>query len=282
MDIPAGVPAHLRAEAFFLDTPGGQRFCLYHAPVGECRGALVYVHPFAEEMNRSRRMAALGARALAARGIGVLLLDLHGCGDSAGDFGDASWDGWLRDLAFGRAWIESRLGRTAGLWGLRVGALLAVAHAQTAAVAPERLLLWQPVTNGSGYLNGFLRLRLAGELLAGGSDSGGTEALREALGAGEAIEIAGYLLNPQLAAGLDAADARALGPRCPITWLEVMPAAGRALPPAAVRVADTWRLQGSRVEVVQVEGPQFWTAPETIDCPALVAATLASLETPHD
>ena len=274
-------PGHAHADAFFLDTPDGARFCMYHAPQGECRGALVYVHPFAEEMNRSRRMAALGARALAARGIGVLLLDLHGCGDSADDFGDATWDGWLRDIAQGRAWIEERLGRTAGLWGLRVGALLAVMHAQKAAVAPERLLLWQPVTNGSGYLNGFLRLRLAGELLAGGSDSGGTEALREALAADESLEIAGYTLNPQLAAGLDAADARARGPRCPIAWYEVTATAGRPLPPAAVRVADTWRLQGSQVDLRQVEGAQFWTAPETVDCPALIDATLAGLEK-HD
>jgi exosortase A-associated hydrolase 2 len=274
------LPAHPSADAFFLDTSDGPRFGLYHAPRGACRGALVYVHPFAEEMNRSRRMAALGARALAAQGYGVLLLDLHGCGDSGGDFGDATWDGWLRDIACARAWIEERLGRTAGLWGLRVGALLAVAHAQTAPLAPERLLLWQPVTNGSGYLNGFLRLRLAGELLAGGSDSGGTDALREALLAGESLEIAGYRLNPQLAAGLDAADARALGPRCPIHWFEVMAADGRPLPPAAVRVADTWRLQGSRVEVRQVAGPQFWSAPETVDCPALIDATLACLENP--
>ena len=273
-------PAHAHADAFFLDTLGGARFCMYHAPIGPCRGALVYIHPFAEEMNRSRRMAALGARALAAQGFGVLLLDLHGCGDSAGDFGDATWDGWLRDIACARAWIEERLERTAGLWGLRVGALLAVLHAQRAPVAPERLLLWQPVTNGSGYLNGFLRLRLAGELLAGGSDSGGTEALREALGAGEPLEIAGYTLNPQRAAGLDAADARALGPRCPIHWFEVIAAAARPLPPAAVRVADTWRLQGSRVDVHPVQGPQFWTAPETIDCPALLDATLACLESP--
>ena len=80
-------PGHAPADAFFLDTADGPRFCLYHAPVGECRGALVYIHPFAEEMNRSRRMAALQARALTAQGFGVLLLDLHGCGDSGGDFG---------------------------------------------------------------------------------------------------------------------------------------------------------------------------------------------------
>ena len=273
-------PGHPNATPFFLDTPDGARFCIYHAPVGECRGALVYVHPFAEEMNRSRRMAALGARALAARGHGVLLLDLHGCGDSMGDFGDASWDGWLRDIAAARAWIEARLERTAGLWGLRVGALLAVQHAQRAPVAPERLLLWQPVTVGAGYLNGFLRLRLAGELLSGGSDKGGTEALRQTLAAGESLEIGGYTLNPQLAAGLDAADARALAPRCAIDWLEVAASAGRPPPPAAVNVATTWQMQGSRVDLRMVEGPQFWSAPETVDCPALIAATLACLESP--
>lgn len=272
-------PGHPGAAPFFLDTPDGARFCIYHAPAGACCGALLYVHPFAEEMNRSRRMAALQARALAARGIGVLLLDLHGCGDSAGDFGDAGWDGWLRDIAVARAWLEARLARTAGLWGLRVGALLALQHAQQAPVAPERLLLWQPVTAGAGYLNGFLRLRLAGELLAGGSERGGTKALRQALGAGESLEIAGYTLHPRLAAGLDAADARAGAPRCPVDWFEVAPGAGRQPPPAAVNVADTWQTQGNRVVLRMVEGPQFWAAPETVDCPALIAATLACLET---
>ena len=43
---------HPPAEPFFLDSAHGQRFCLYHAPQGHCRGALVYVHPFAEEMNK--------------------------------------------------------------------------------------------------------------------------------------------------------------------------------------------------------------------------------------
>ncbi|MDN4056984.1 hydrolase 2, exosortase A system-associated [Massilia sp. YIM B02769] len=272
-----GAPGHAPADAFFLDTADGPRFCLYHAPVGECRGALVYLHPFAEEMNRSRRMAALQARAFAAQGIAVLLLDLHGCGDSAGDFGDASWDGWLRDIAAARGWLETKTGCTAGLWGLRLGALLAVCHAQRAPRPPARLLLWQPVTIGSGYLNGFLRLKLAGELLAGGSDSGGTDALREALKAGESLEIAGYTLGPALADGIDGADARALAPRCTIDWCEVVAAPERPLPPAAARVVETWRLQGSRVNVHLAAGPQFWAAPETVDCPNLIAASNAAL-----
>ncbi|WP_229507808.1 hypothetical protein [Massilia sp. Dwa41.01b] len=75
---------------------------------------------------------------------------------------------------------------------------------------------------------------------------------------------------------------RALGPRCPIQWFEVVASEGRALPPAVQRVADTWRLQGSRVEVGQVAGPQFWAAPETVDCPALLAATSLCFESRAD
>ena len=59
------------AQPFFLDAPTGARFCLFHAPVGACRGALLYVAPFGDEMNRTRQLAARQARALAQSGIGV-------------------------------------------------------------------------------------------------------------------------------------------------------------------------------------------------------------------
>ena len=53
----------MNTEAFFLPSPehpAGQRFCIYHPPQGATvRALVVYVHPFAEEMNKSRRMAAL-------------------------------------------------------------------------------------------------------------------------------------------------------------------------------------------------------------------------------
>jgi len=61
-----------------------------HAAQGAALGSVLYGHPFAEEMNKSRRMAGLQARALARAGYDVLQIDLRGCGGSSGDFGDAS------------------------------------------------------------------------------------------------------------------------------------------------------------------------------------------------
>jgi exosortase A-associated hydrolase 1/exosortase A-associated hydrolase 2 len=269
------------AEPFFLDTAGGARFCLFHAPAGACRGALVYLHPFAEELNRSRRMAAVGARRLAAQGVAVLQIDLHGCGDSAGDFGDASWDSWKRDTAAAAAWLRARMGCAVGLWGLRLGALLALDCARDPAIAPDRLLLWQPVTNGAAYLTQFLRLRLAGDLLQdkgadGGEKTGAsTETLRAALRAGESLEVAGYRLAPALALAIDALDGAKIAPPCPVHWCELTAAPDRPLPPAGARVAAAWREQGAKVDVHLAQGPQFWVTPEIEEAPMLADVTAA-------
>ena len=60
-----------RVEPLFLDGGAGRLFAVHVRPEAAARETLIYVPPFAVEMNRSRRMAALQARALAARGIGV-------------------------------------------------------------------------------------------------------------------------------------------------------------------------------------------------------------------
>ncbi|MEH6433554.1 hydrolase 2, exosortase A system-associated [Massilia sp. DD77] len=282
-----------RAEPFFLKTsggPGGSRFCLFHPPEGTARAALLYLHPFAEEMNKSRRIAALAARRLAAQGVGVLQLDLHGCGDSGGEFGDARWDGWKDDVRAGLDWLRARLHVEPGLWGLRLGALLALDYAAAAAAPPARLLLWQPTLGGAACLTQFLRLRLAGELLRDGSPDGadsigksGTEALRARLRAGEPLDIAGYELHPALALALDGVDAAKLpAPRCPVDWFEVVAESGRAAPPAAARLAAGWTSQGADLRQQAIPGPQFWTAQEIEEAPLLLDATAALfLESAH-
>ncbi|MCA1855849.1 hydrolase 1, exosortase A system-associated [Massilia oculi] len=266
---------HPAAEPFFLDGPAGPLFCLFHPPHGTCRGALVHVPPFGEEMNRSRRMVALAARALAAQGIGVLQLDLYGCGDSAGESGEARWEGWKADLAAACAWLSARLGRPVGLWGLRLGALLALDYARDAVHPPARLLLWQPVTKGATWLTQFLRLRLAGAMLQEGEAEGGTSALRATLQAGTPLQIAGYELAPALAAAIDGVSAAALAPRaCPVHWCEVVAAPDRPLPPAAASVAQGWRAAGVDLQVQLVDGPAFWSTPEITEAPALLEASL--------
>lgn len=270
-------------QPLFLAHGAAARFGLYHAPAAPCRGAWLFLHPFAEEMNKARRMAALQASALAQQGWAVLQLDLHGCGDSAGDFGEADWDSWRADTALGLDWLRSTLGaqlpQAPGLWGLRLGALLAIDYAhRPAGAAPAQLLLWQPVLQGASHLTQFLRLKLAAQMLGEGGADGGSAALRQALAAGQTLEIAGYALNPALARALDGLDAARLVPPCPVHWLEVLPEAGRPLPPAAQRVARQWQEAGCRVHTAGAPGPQFWATQEIAEAPALLPATLAALE----
>jgi exosortase A-associated hydrolase 2 len=274
------VRAETSAEPFFLKSGTGQRFCLFHRPAGSCRGAVLYVHPFAEELNRSRRMAALQARTLAAQGYGVLQIDLYGCGDSSGDFGDARWELWKQDLAAGAAWLCQQLDQPVTLWGLRLGATLALDYARSAAHPIAAMILWQPVLNGAVYLTQFLRLRMASALLAdAASAQTGTGALREALRAGETLEIGGYDLAPALAAALDALDpVEALAPACPVYWLEAVNAPGQALPPAAARVSAEWQRHGVDLDLRPVHCPPFWTTSEITVCQGWLDATMAALQ----
>lgn len=272
---PVAVP-----QAWFLPAAPGQRFCLFYPPAGAPRGALLYIAPFGEEMNKSRRMAALQARALAARGFGVLLLDLYGCGDSSGDFGDARWDIWLADIAAARQWLQQHCPAPQVVWGLRLGALLALAHAHHCSDAPAALMLWQPVSSGATFLNQFLRLRVANDMMAGEqAGSGGTKALRQSLRDGQALEVAGYTLAPELAAALETKEASALPFRQgPVHWFEMASDPERPLPPLVSKLATAWRAVGVDLSIHNVVAPSFWASQEIAEAPALLEASCAVME----
>ncbi|HJW25490.1 MAG TPA: hydrolase 2, exosortase A system-associated [Rhodocyclaceae bacterium] len=265
-------------EAFFLPAAGGQRFCLFHPPpvAGRERGAVVFVHPFAEEMNKSRRMAALQARRLAAAGYAVLQVDLLGCGDSSGNFDDADWNAWLEDVRLAVAWLGRRSAAPLWLWGLRTGCLVAAAAARELA-GPVNFLFWQPTVSGKLYLQQFLRLKLAAAL-ADGESRGMTRALRQLLAEGKAVEVAGYVLSPALAAGLEEADLAPPGRPGRTEWLELSAQAEASLAPASRKCLEAWRQAGHQVRERVVGGQHFWQTVETTECPALLDATLETLE----
>lgn len=265
-------------DALFLPAATGQRFCILHRvdPGIAVRGGIVFVHPFAEEMNKSRRMAALQARAMAAAGYAVLQVDLHGCGDSSGDFGDAAWSGWIDDAVSAYAWLRQQTEAEIWLWGLRTGCLVAAEAAKRICDA-DRLLFWQPVLSGRQYLQQFLRLKVAGEML-GGEGKGTMERLREDLARDQPVEIAGYLLSPGLAQGLENTELSLPDRAMRVEWLELSGKPDGGLSPAAVNRLEKWRAHGHAVRGTAVCGPSFWQTTEIAECTELLDATLAAME----
>lgn len=268
-----------RAKPFFLNVGARSLFCLHYAPVSPLvRGAILYIHPFAEEMNKSRRMAALQARHLASAGWHVLQPDLSGCGDSAGGFCDAGWDIWLDDILAARNWLVERCQGPLWLWGLRLGALLGAESLIQTPSSGANLLFWQPVISGSQHLQQFLRIRVAGERVTSGQDGIGTQHLLDRLRGGELVEVAGYQLSPRLALPMAEASL-ALPPEVlRVRWLEVQPRAEASLAPASQRLVDSWRAnQNLDLLTSTIQGPSFWQTQEIEQAPNLLTATLEEL-----
>ncbi len=262
-------PPGPRLQAFYLgrdDGFEGERFALLHLPPGDdVRASVLFIHAFAEEMNRSRRMAALQARALACLGVAVLQIDLAGCGDSAGDFGDATWDAWLQDVRAGHAWLEARHGHRPWLWGLRVGTLLA-AQALPESRPDDRLLLWQPVADGATALRQFQRIGASGAALRGD---------RAEPAASTPDLLAGYRLHDGLATGMSASKLAAPPGGGTMAWFEVIAREHMPQSPALAQALMRWQASPWQVQVHRVVGPAFWTSAEIETAPALLEATTA-------
>lgn len=281
----------VQPAAFFLPVDGGQRFCLFYpaengSQGGTTRGLVIYIHPFAEEMNKARRMAALQARALAQSGFSVLQIDLLGCGDSSGDFGDATWQSWVNDVVQGCHWLRRQSNRQdtdlgtvpLWLWGLRAGCLVAVDAAKEVNEACN-FLFWQPSSAGKPLLQQFLRLKVAGDML-GGQAKGVMENMRQQLANGVAVEIAGYMFSSGLAMGLEQAALAAptkTGPAQRLEWFELSTRKDASLSPVSAKTIAEWQQSGIAAHYHIVHGPAFWQTSEIEEAPALISATTAAL-----
>ena len=211
-------------------------------------------------MHAVRRVVAQQCRALAADGHAVLQIDLLGCGDSSGDFGDATWSAWVQDALLGLDWLQRNTPPSPlWLWGLRAGALLACSAAQACQTqgvhTPLNLLLWQPVASGAQQLQQFLRLHAAAQWL-------GREAMGEPpaqlLASGQHAHVAGYSLSPTLASELDKVRLA-----LPVSTGRVevidMPATRPAvISPWLARQQAQWESAGWRTRSQAIETPAFW------------------------
>ncbi len=269
-------------QPLFLPGTAGALFALYRAPGGvPADQAVVFVPPFAEEMNKSRRMVTLCAEALSVRGVASLVLDLYGTGDSAGGFAEGRWEVWRADVVSALKWMGAQGHRRLVLVGLRLGALLALDAARAMPDA-ERIVLWQPVNTGDAMMTQFLRMDVATQMLAQTEARASTESMRQRLRGGEPIEVAGYMLAPALVSAIDALRLESLLPDhvCRIDWIEVAADPTRGGTPAGNRVRQAWLARGRPVGHGVVKGSPFWSSVEIVEVPELVHETIAALECP--
>ena len=261
----------------FLDSPQGRIFVIHRHPCSlRARQGVVLVPPFAEEMNRSRRMLVLLAEALARCGYHAVLPDFYGTGDSEGEFSEASWHGWLDQLNCCVASMQNEYGvGSYSLVGLRTGALLATDYLKQFNACPDKLVLWQPVVDGEVYLKQFLRLRLASSMLAG-EEGENTQALVKSLADGEVVEVAGYALTSKVADGLSSSALKSVVPgRLPETCWVDLTASNEVPPPLLNRnLVDAWNKSGARVQHLAITGDSFWNSAEVIVNSGLVTQTV--------
>lgn len=294
----------------FLPLPDHPLFVVMYLPTTGSRPVHWVLHcpAFAEEMNKSRKMVMDEARAFAEQGVGVLVPDLWGTGDSPGDFSEADWHTWRENLEHILFWLRQQGSHSVTLWGLRLGCLLALDVQnkwQTDWPKLVQLVFWQPVLNAQQSLTQFLRLRLASGLIASNTalqdgavsqmrdiaeESGSTSVvkrpkaetvkdLRQRFAAGELLEVAGYTLSPSLVTQLDQISIGNLLPNAPVCWLEIKSQSGSQLSFSSLQVIEAWQQQSIEVDALSVVGDPFWTTQEIAHAQELINVTCESLIT---
>jgi exosortase A-associated hydrolase 2 len=263
-------------KPFFIETCSGSLFGVFWPSQGnDLNQAILHIPAFAEEMNKSRRMVALQARALAEQGYAMSVIDLFGTGDSDGDFGEASWDIWLQNIADVIAWLKQQGAHTITLWGLRLGALLAMDFSHHNPGLVDRLLLWQPVLNGDVFVTQFLRLRVAAAMMNAALPQEKTSELKSRLLNGQTLEVAGYALHPDLIRPLVALKAVTLSLQNIKEVVIFELAASNESEPSLLNQQFLNRLQAVDIKasLTVVEGDTFWGSQEIVTTLNLIQFT---------
>jgi exosortase A-associated hydrolase 2 len=269
-------------QPLFISSPCGPLFGIYFAPENRPNDrAILHIPAFAEEMNKSRHMLSLQARNFAQAGYAVLVLDLYGTGESAGDFGAATWEIWLENLHSACNWLIQQGAQTIDLWGLRTGCLLAMDFAEQNPETIRRLLCWQPVVNGETFITQFLRLRIAAAMMDNNTRREKTSDLKHLLLSGQAIEVAGYTLNPGLANPLISLRADRLHrlSNKEIAIFEVVSTAETAASLVNTNLLTGLQEKNIDSSLTTVVGDFFWANQEISTAPALISASREKIVT---
>ncbi len=263
---------------FFLAGTQGSLYVSAYYPLNPhdlSKKAIVHIPAFAEEMNKSRRMVALQAREFVKNGYAVFIIDLFGTGDSSGEFSEATWSQWQSDLNSLCEWLLDREYQSLIFWGLRTGSLLAMDFISENTLNVKQLICWQPVFSGETFVLQFLRLRTAAAMMNKNSPQEKVSDLKNQLLDGRSIEIAGYMLNPELACPMLKLNLKSLNIQDVefISILEVVNNLDKKATALAIENYDFLKSQVKKLSEAKVLGSPFWSTQEITEVPGLLNET---------
>ena len=184
-----------------------QLFGLYQAPLpAASRGeSILLCAPFGQEAIRSHRLFKVLADRLCRDGFHVLRFDYFGTGDSAGEGEEVSVESFIADVLTASDELVNRSGSTRCAWmGLRLGATIAAMASARVQLKPLRLILWEPVTDGTRYLAELADAQAAALVEAYGWRVSSDADLRDAIARECGGEALGFALTDEFRAALNA------------------------------------------------------------------------------
>ena len=145
-------------ESFFFGPDERQLFASYHPPANAGGQTLTVIcPPIFTEYNRTHSILRKLAFSLAEHGHHVIRFDYSGTGDSFGTLEDSTVNDWTEDI---RRAVQEGVELTGcslvRILGVRMGALLACASLGGSSDV-DRLVLWDPVSDGPEYQRSLLR-----------------------------------------------------------------------------------------------------------------------------
>lgn len=179
---------------FFFSNGSHKLFGILHEPENRFNGTgFVFCSPFAEEKLWTHMVFVNFARELAQIGYPVLRFDYMGHGDSEGDFEDSTVETRLSDIKSAIQALKTKVSlvEKVDLLGLRLGATLA---ALTAEKEPDisHLILWEPIINGSSYMQELLRVNLSTQSAIYKEIRHNRQALIQIMKEGGTVNVDGY------------------------------------------------------------------------------------------
>ena len=219
-------------------------------------------------------MFVVFARQLASQGHPVMRVDYAGNGDSPGEFADSTVETAIRDVSAAISFLKRQTNcTTIGLVGLRFGAVVAARVAEREDDV-DTLVLWSPLTNGKQYVKELLRINLTTQLTAYGKILRDRDALVEALGRRETVNVDGYEMSLAMHDELTAIDAPATAMlfqgRCLVVNIDPSP---EPRPRADLTALASLYFCGEMISVLE---EPFWKEIETLyeSAPRLSEATI--------